>query len=82
MITRAFLMKDEEKELIAKLKSEKYSHFIFSLRHPYSIDLEMIDMEKDPLNNALIIREAEQANDSEHREQLPVFVANVAKGRK
>ena len=35
------LFNDEKKELIAKLKSEKYSCLIFSLRHPFSINFEI-----------------------------------------
>lgn len=34
------LMKYEQRELTAKLKSEKYSPLIFSLLHPFSIDLK------------------------------------------
>ena len=37
----AELMKDEQKELITKLKSKKYSHLIFTCRYPYCIDLEL-----------------------------------------
>ena len=29
------LINYKKKELMAKLKSEKYSHLIFSLRHPF-----------------------------------------------
>ena len=35
------LMNDKKKELMTKLKSDKYSHVIFSLPHPYYIDLEL-----------------------------------------
>ena len=37
------LMKDEieQRELIAKLKTEKYSYLFFSLPHPYYIHLEL-----------------------------------------
>ena len=35
------LTNDKKKELIAKLKSEKHSHLIFTLRHPFSINFEI-----------------------------------------
>ena len=35
------LFNDEKKELIAKLKSEKYSCLIFSPHHPFSINFEI-----------------------------------------
>ena len=37
----AELIKDEQKELITKLKSKKYSHLIFTCCYPYCIDLEL-----------------------------------------
>ena len=33
---------DEQNELISELKRVRYSHLIFSLRHSYSIHLEVI----------------------------------------
>lgn len=35
------LMKEEQIELITKLKNEKYSHLILSLRHPFDIKFEI-----------------------------------------
>ena len=35
------LMKDEQRELIAKLKTERYSYLFFSLPHPYYVHLEL-----------------------------------------
>ena len=35
------LKEHEQKQLMAKLKSEKYLHLIFSLRHLYCIDFEL-----------------------------------------
>ena len=35
------LTNDKKKELIAKLKSARYSRLIFSLRHPFSIDFKI-----------------------------------------
>ena len=35
------LMKDEQKELTVKLKSGKYSHLIFSLRHSFNIHFKI-----------------------------------------
>ena len=32
------LTHEEYKELIAKLKERKFSHLVFSLRHPYGIE--------------------------------------------
>ena len=32
------LTHEEYKELIAKLKGRKFSHLVFSLRHPYGIE--------------------------------------------
>ena len=35
------LTQDKYKELISKLKESKFSHLVFSLRHPYGIKLEL-----------------------------------------
>ena len=83
------LMNDKKKELMTKLKSDKYSHVIFSLPHPYYIDLElpwkyfylsikmeMTDNKKDVFNDVRNILEIEPFSDSRHRERLAVLVAS------